>query len=64
MPYEGNDSWVEGAIIDIKKCLDSDELPAADDACDYCKYREVVGKKMLAFAGKAKKNGGQKSMGI
>jgi len=50
VPYEGDDSWVEGAIMDIKACLDSPELPAADPACDYCMYREAVGKKMIAFA--------------
>jgi len=66
VPYEGDDSWVEGTILDIKKCLDSDELPAADEACDYCKYREAVGKKMMAFAGKVKKDpgSGQKPLGI
>ena len=61
VPYEGDDSWVEGAIVDIKKCLDSDELPDADPTCDYCRYREAVGKKMPAFAGKAKKSGVEKS---
>ncbi len=64
VPYEGDDSWVEGAILDIKKCLDSDELPAADPECDYCRYREAVGKKMLAFAGKAKKAADQKSLDL
>ena len=48
VPYEGNDSWVEGALQDIKKVLESDELPAAAPDCDYCVYRETVGKKLLA----------------
>lgn len=55
VPYEGNDSWVEGTLEDIKRCLDSDELPEAADDCDYCKYREMVGKKMIPFQEKAKK---------
>jgi hypothetical protein len=50
VPYKGNANWVEGAIQDIKRCLDSSELPVAGDDCDYCKYREAVGKKMPAFA--------------
>lgn len=52
VPYEGNADWVEGTIQDIKKCLDSDELPLNAEDCDYCKYREAVGKKMLAYAKK------------
>lgn len=38
IPYKGNDGWVEGVIREIKSCLDSDELPAASDGCDYCAY--------------------------
>lgn len=52
VPYVGNADWVEGTIQDIKKCLDSDELPLPSEDCDYCKYREAVGKKMIAFAKK------------
>src|SRR5665213_692063 len=50
VPYKGNADWVEGAIADIKECLDGASLPEAGDDCDYCKYREAVGKKMPAFA--------------
>ncbi len=52
VPYVGNADWVEGTIQEIKKCLESDELPSPSDDCDYCKYREAVGKKMMAFAKK------------
>ncbi|MCE9541715.1 PD-(D/E)XK nuclease family protein [Candidatus Kaiserbacteria bacterium] len=52
VPYTGSTDWVEGTIQEIKKCLDSDELPAPGDACDFCQYREAVGKKMIAFAKK------------
>ncbi len=38
IPYKGNDNWVEGTVREIKNCLDSDELPAASDGCDYCAY--------------------------
>jgi CRISPR/Cas system-associated exonuclease Cas4 (RecB family) len=42
IPYTGNDSWVEKAIINMKKCLESD-MPAIGEAamggdCDYCTY--------------------------
>ncbi len=52
IPYKGDDSWVEGTLQEIKKCLDSDELPAPGAACDYCIYRETVGKKLQAKYGK------------
>lgn len=46
IPYEGDDSWVEKAIIDAKECLESDKVPDAGKDCDYCIYRETV-KKIL-----------------
>ena len=57
IPYAGNASWVEKALIDVKQCLESDALPSADEACDYCKYREVVGKKLMAFMKKSSGSG-------
>src|SRR3989338_5742666 len=40
--YKGDDSWVEGTLMDIKKCLDSEEIPAPSEDCDYCRYREFA----------------------
>ena len=40
--YEGDDSWIESAILDIKKCLDSDKMPEAAKDCEYCNYRLLV----------------------
>ncbi|OGH90639.1 MAG: hypothetical protein A2479_03265 [Candidatus Magasanikbacteria bacterium RIFOXYC2_FULL_39_8] len=40
--YEGNDSWVEDAILRAHKCLMSDVLPDPGDDCDYCTYRKTV----------------------
>jgi hypothetical protein len=42
--HEGDDSWVEPAIFEIKKCLDSDEIPSPGEVCEYCDYRRLVGK--------------------
>ena len=64
IPYTGDASWIDKALLDIKQCLDGASLPDANPECDYCKYREVVGKKLMAFAGKTKKSGGQSSLGI
>jgi len=36
--HTGDDSWVEKAVFDIKNCLDSEQIPASGDDCDYCAY--------------------------
>jgi PD-(D/E)XK nuclease superfamily len=36
--YEGDDSWLEGAIQQLHACLQADTVPAAGEHCDYCKY--------------------------
>lgn len=40
--YEGSDAWVDDTIKEVKKCLDSNEIPEENDACDYCRYRKAV----------------------
>ena len=40
--YDGDDSWLESVISDIKKCLDSNEIPASGEKCEYCAYRKLV----------------------
>ncbi len=42
IPYKGNDSWIEQIIIDLHKCLLSDEIPEMAKDCDYCRYRKEV----------------------
>ena len=49
--YEGDDSWVEGTLSEIKKTLDSEEVPEAGPECDYCPYRETVGRSLHERAG-------------
>jgi hypothetical protein len=36
--YRGNDSWVEGTLGEIKKCLDREVIPDSGADCDWCKY--------------------------
>jgi hypothetical protein len=43
--YEGNDSWVEQTVLDMKKCLDSDKIPEAEPDCDHCSYIKSVNSK-------------------
>jgi len=41
IPYEGDDTWVEKALVRAKTILDADVLPNATSACDYCAYHEA-----------------------
>lgn len=38
IPYQGDDSWVEPTLHNIKDTLDSPHIPHADPNCDHCKY--------------------------
>jgi len=42
IPYEGDDSWIEDTVYDIYDCLNSNEIPEADDNCDYCNYIDAI----------------------
>ena len=44
IPYEGDDSWIEGTIGDLHKCLQADIIPVSDPECDYCNYRAAIQK--------------------
>lgn len=48
LPYTGDDSWVEGTLLELKAVLDSEEIPKPGDDCDYCRYREAAGKVLRA----------------
>ena len=42
LKHIGNDKWVEGRLMEIKKCLMDGALPAQGLKCEYCKYRNVT----------------------
>lgn len=42
LPYDGTDTWVPLTLFEIKKCLESDELPNPSEGCDYCNYRKAA----------------------
>ena len=42
IPYKGDDSWVEGTIKDLHKCLNGNKIPSSGEDCDYCKYVEAI----------------------
>jgi hypothetical protein len=57
IPHRGTTQWIEPVLVDIKKCLDSSDIPAPAATCDYCSYREAV-EVVLA---KARAKGGQQA---
>ena len=40
IPYTGDDSWIKGALKEIKECLMSDKIPEMNSECDFCNYRK------------------------
>lgn len=48
MPYQGDDSWIEPTVLEIKKCLDSNSVPQSSNACQYCAYRNLINKEALS----------------
>ena len=43
IPYTGDDSWVEQTVLQMKKCMDADEMPPVGDSlmggpCEHCTY--------------------------
>jgi RecB family exonuclease len=38
LPYTGDDSWVEGSILKLKKCLNSSKIPKSPKDCEFCGY--------------------------
>ncbi len=37
IPYTGNADWIEGTLVEMKKCLDG-EMPKSSPVCEYCAY--------------------------
>jgi len=40
--YTGDDSWVEGKIMEIRDCLNSPTCPAASETCEHCNYQKKI----------------------
>lgn len=43
IPYKGDDSWIDEALIQARKCLEQNKLPESGHNCDYCKYIKALG---------------------
>ena len=60
IPYTGDDSWVEQTLLDMKTCLDSDEMPPVGTAamggvCDFCNYARTRTELTLEYIKQTKK---------
>lgn len=42
LPYKGDCSWVEPAVIAAYHCLQSEKIPASSSSCDHCKRFQAV----------------------
>lgn len=42
IPYDGDDSWVEGHVIRAKECLSADAPPKPVDDCDWCRFAKAA----------------------
>lgn len=45
IPYKGYDSWVEGTIKNLYKCLRGNKIPKVGEECDFCAYIKAVNEK-------------------
>jgi hypothetical protein len=44
LAYHGDDSWVEEAVLNSYRCLQSEAIPAFSESCDYCLYLKAAQK--------------------
>lgn len=42
IPYDGDDTWVDGALADAHKCLLGESIPQSAQSCDYCAYVSAI----------------------
>lgn len=55
VPVETDTSWLDATLEAIKECLDGEAIPPIGECCEYCPYREAVGKKLLTIHNRLKK---------
>jgi hypothetical protein len=48
VPVTTDTTWIATTLASIKATLESPQLPAIGDNCEYCPYREAAGKKLQA----------------
>lgn len=56
VPVKTEVDWITDTLDAIKECLESDTIPPIGESCEYCPYREAMGKKLLAMHNAQKQN--------
>ncbi len=41
LPYTGSDHWIEAALVNLKNCLMSNNIPDQPDDCEFCGYAQA-----------------------
>jgi CRISPR/Cas system-associated exonuclease Cas4 (RecB family) len=49
IPVTTTTDWIEPTLHEIKLCLEQKTIPPVGTTCEYCPYRDAVGKKLLAI---------------
>jgi len=44
LPYHGDDSWIDQAVMNAYSCLQSNIIPPVSESCDYCQYLKAAQK--------------------
>ena len=42
IPCTGQTEWIDATLLEIKKCLETNEIPAVGEECDFCSYRKAA----------------------
>lgn len=50
--YDGNDSWVDLTLLEIRELLNSDKIPTPAHECEYCAYKKMSVQLVKAIANK------------
>lgn len=48
LPYDGDDTWIEPKLLEIKNCLDADQIPSATSGCKFCHYYQAASQAILS----------------
>lgn len=49
LPYSGDDSWISGALQEVRASLENETVPKPGKRCEYCPYREQAGRTLLTL---------------
>ena len=44
LEHNGDDSWVEKAVFNIKSCLDNEKIPESSPECEHCRFSQLSNK--------------------